>query len=81
MVVTFGENVEDGDVIRVWEVDDLLCENIGVTREDRYSVSVGNNEINPNDLSSASDLMGENWLNLGSSSPTGGKTEVTFFMP
>ncbi len=78
-VVTFSQNVADGDMIRVWELDDLLCD-IG-PRSDQYAVSVGNNAVDLATISTASSVSGNNWTHQGSSNGGGGKIEFTFAAP
>lgn len=80
-VVTFAQPIVDGDTIRVWELDDTLCDNVGTTRADRYGISVGNSNVDLALITASTNISGDNWLSQGSSSANGGKTEVTFAAP
>ena len=81
VVVGFDVPLSDGAVITVWELDDVICDNVGVTRSDRYDVLIGNNEVQPGDIGSARSLSGDNWIYLGSSSFSGGYGEFTADLP
>ena len=81
-IVTFSQNIQDGDTIRIWELSEMICTNFNTFEMDQYGVFVGNNEVDFHDNFTISDIMnGENWSYQGSSSASGGINEFTFSAP
>ena len=82
VVVSFGRRVlNNGDVVQVWELDDLICDNVSTVRADSYEVLVGFNDVDIASLTSVSGLRGESWLYIGASAGTGGVAEFVVDIP
>ena len=73
--------LEDNDTITVWELDDIICDNVGTSRADSYEVYVGNSDAGPNGISNSSGIGGNNWLSLGAAPGTGGVENFTVALP
>ena len=66
VVVSFDNtSLEDGNTISVWELNDLICDNISTTRADIFQLFTGSSEVDLTAISSASDISGNNWLSQG----------------
>lgn len=82
VVVSFGSNnVESGDTVTVWEVDNNWCDDISVERNDSYIFSAGTNNVVTSSIATANDISGAEWLSFGTSNAFGGVTEAVFQAP
>ncbi len=79
VVVTFAQEPADGNTIKVWELDEQICDNVGTARADHYGVYLGNNSVVPGDILAATGIGGSNWLSLGSGTGNPSQTDVSSF--
>jgi hypothetical protein len=73
--------IEDGDVIKVYELDNAQCSNVSRTRADVYDVYAIDDAAGLDSLTSASGFTGGFFVSLGSSDGNGGTKEFTFSAP
>ena len=78
-VVSFGQDLLDGDTVTVWELDNVIC-NFSTERTDAYGAYVGSSAAELSEATTATDIGGDAWLALGSSA-AGGMETFTFAMP
>ena len=80
-IVIFDRVITDGDLIRILELNDLLCDNIDVEQDDQYGIYIGKAETDVSEITSSSNIAGDNWFFQGSSSGIGGIMEISFSDP
>lgn len=77
VVVSFaqGIEVEDGDILNIWELSDATCSNVSTVRPDAYTVYIG---TDASTATSADAITAENgWVQVAASAANGGIVSQT----
>ena len=81
VVVSFGAlRLQEGDVIRVWEADEVICDNIRTGQTDPYAVYIGRASADVAGIRRVGDLGSDDWILLGEAT-AGGIAEFTVELP